>query len=195
MDTSKTLKSFLIITLLFCLFPLVSFCKEEEMTKQDYLNEIVTVKELLKEEPGNPMLHNTLGFYLFKIGEHSNAEEEYINAIKYDEGYSIPYNNLGVLSLIKKDYVKAEEYFTDAIDLNPKYAKAVYNLGVTYFRQKRYIKAIRYYFKAKKVDKEYVAERKDTKKSERELMKALEEDPDNKVLQYLLKKANEEENY
>jgi tetratricopeptide (TPR) repeat protein len=184
----------LFLACLFLILASLSFSKEEEMSREDYLKEIDTVKELLNQAPMNSVLHNALGYYLFKIGEHDSAKEEYKNAIKYDKGYSVPYNNLGVIALIKEDYKDAEEYFANAIECNPEYAKAVYNLGVTYFRQKKYIKAVKYYLKAKKVDKEYVKEREDIKKGEKELKQALKDDPDNKVLKYLLKKSNEKKN-
>jgi len=171
-----------------------SFSNDKEMTAEEYKKEVVVIQGLLKEAPENPKLHNTLGFYLYKIGEYDDAKKEYADAIKYDNTFPVPYNNLGIIALIENDYEAAESYFSDAIDLNPKYAKAVYNLGVTYFRQKRYMKAVEYYLKAKDVDEDYVKEREDMEKGDAELREALKKDPDNKVLKYLLEKSNEKKN-
>ncbi len=195
MIATKFIKTFALACLALLLLPCVSFSKEEKtMTKEDYLLEIDIVKAALEKDPESAELHNTLGFYYYKIEDDENAESEYLDAITYDEEFAVPFNNLGILSLKKKQYKVAEKYFNNALKRNPKYAKAVYNLGVTYFRQKKYIKAVKYYYKAKDVDKEYVKEREDKKKGRAELEKALKEDPDNDVLQYLVKKANEEEN-
>ncbi len=163
------------------------------MTRQDYIRGIEATKEALAGDPENPALHNTLGYYFYKIGEYGSAESEYNNAIMYNREFPLPYNNLGILSLLKKDYEQAEKYFSSAIGHNPQYAKAAYNLGVTYFRQKKYIKAVRYYLKAKDIDKEYVKEREDPEKRERELSKALAEDPDNEVLKKMIKRLNEKD--
>ena len=192
----KPLIVFCLLTLMFigCLSPLSVNAQEGKILQDIYLlsqeEQLVAYQMLVKEDPQNPRLQNSLGFCYYRIADYDSAEQHYVRALALDPTYSVAYNNLGVTYLKKDKSEISKHYFEKAIRYDAHNVKAMYNLGVVYFKKGDYFKALRCYLKAKKMDSAYVKERGDNEKAKKEVEEALKKDPENKTLKKVSSQLN-----
>ena len=85
-------------------------------------------------------------------GRHSEAIDEFTNAINLDPKYAYAYNNRGASYHDLKEYDKAIADYTEIIALDPKHAMAYNNRGNSYYALKEYDKAIADYTEAIALD-------------------------------------------
>ena len=85
-------------------------------------------------------------------GRHSEAIDEFTNAIKLDPKFAYAYNNRGNSYYALKEYDKVIADYTEAIALDPKDAEVYYNRGNLYYVLKEYNKAIADYTEAIALD-------------------------------------------
>ena len=192
----KPLIVFYLLTLMFIgwLSPLSANAQEEKILRDIYLlsqeEQLVAYQMLVKDNPQDPRLQNSLGFCYYRIADYERAERHYLEALALDPTYSVAYNNLGVTYLKKDKTDMSKHYFEKAIRYNAHNVKAMYNLGVAYFKKGDYFKALRYYLKAKKMDAAYVKERGDNEKAKKEVNEALKKDPENNILKKVSSRWN-----
>ena len=192
----KPLIVFYLLTLMFtgCLSPLSVNAQEEKILQYIYLfsqeEQLVAYQMLVKDDPQNPRLQNSLGFCYYRTADYDSAEQHYVKALALDPTYSVAYNNLGVTYLKKDRSDISKHYFEKAIRYDAHNVKAMYNLGVAYFKKGDYFKALRCYLKAKKMDAAYVKERGDNEKAKKEVEEALNKDPENKILKKVSSQLN-----
>ena len=192
----KPLIVFYLLTLMFIgwLSPLSANAQEEKILRDIYLlsqeEQLVAYQMLVKDNPQDPRLQNSLGFCYYRIADYERAEQHYLKALALDPTYSIAYNNLGVTCLKKDKSDMSKHYFEKAIRYDARNVKAMYNLGVAYFKKGHYFKAIRCYLKAKKMDAAYVKERGDNEKAKKEVNEALKKDPENNILKKVSSQLN-----
>jgi tetratricopeptide (TPR) repeat protein len=125
--------------------------------------------------------------------DYEMAEKHYTEALILDPTYSTAYNNLGVVYLKRGQYDVSKRYFEKALEYNSHNVKAVYNLGVTHFREGNYLRAFRYYLASKRMDAEYVQERGDRGKMEKEVNEALKKDPESLLLRKVSSRLNNDD--
>jgi len=192
----KPLIVFCLLTLMFtgCLSPLSVNAQEEKILQDIYLlsqeEQLIAYQMLVKDDPQNPRLQNSLGFCYYRMGDYDSAEQHYVRALALDPTYSVAYNNLGVTYLKNDKSDISKHYFEKAIRYDAHNVKAMYNLGVAYFKKGDYFKALRCYLKAKKMDIAYVKERGDNEKAKKEVEEALKKDPENKTLKKVSSQLN-----
>ena len=192
----KPLIVFYLLTLMFigCLSPLSVNAQEEKILQYIYLfsqeEQLVAYQMLVKDDPQNPRLQNSLGFCYYRTADYDSAEQHYVKALALDPTYSVAYNNLGVTYLKKDRSDISKHYFEKAIRYDAHNVKAMYNLGVAYFKKGDYFKALRCYLKAKKMDAAYVKERGDNEKAKKKVEEALNKDPENKILKKVSSQLN-----
>ena len=177
-----------------CLSPLSVNAQEEKILQDIYLlsqeEQLIAYQMLVKDDPQNPRLQNSLGFCYYRMGDYDSAEQHYVRALALDPTYSVAYNNLGVTYLKNDKSDISKHYFEKAIRYDAHNVKAMYNLGVAYFKKGDYFKSLRCYLKAKKMDVAYVKERGDNEKAKKEVEEALNKDPENKTLKKVSSQLN-----
>lgn len=87
--------------------------------------------------PHWPFLHNYLGANYSLSGRWSEAEQEYLEAIKYRANYYDAYSNLGDACREQGKLADAEQAYLKSIEDGAPYADTRYNLGVTYTSMNR----------------------------------------------------------
>jgi type IV pilus assembly protein PilF len=99
----------------------------------------------LELQPENPSVHNALGYFWETVGDNSEAEKSYQQAIKLSNTGEF-LNDFGTFLCKQKRYAAADEMFMQAIDDN-KYqgtAEAYENAGICAWQSGQEEKAIQY---------------------------------------------------
>lgn len=182
----------LLFTVLFVLFASAASHGERPPTPQELEQEVVRYKSLLNQEENKAKHLNGLGFAHYRLHRLPEAIDAFRRAVAADPGYALAYNNLGAAYLQTKNYGKAEEAFREALRLEPSHIKAAYNLAVALFRQGRYLDAYGAYRHAQEIDAAYVKKRLDKSRAREELLKRLEDEPDNELLRLALTRLDAE---
>ncbi|KXK54942.1 MAG: TPR repeat-containing protein [Chlorobi bacterium OLB5] len=120
-------------------------------------NSSTLYSDMIKKDSSNFIGYNNRGTVYFNENKLSEAENDFINAIKYNPEYSQAYNNLGLLENRKKNYEKAIGYFEKAISMNNNFAEAYFNAGNSFFNMNNPDTAIVYYRKAIGIDPGFAA--------------------------------------
>lgn len=120
-------------------------------------NSFTLYTDMIKKDSSNFIGYNNRGTVYFNENKLSEAENDFINAIKYNPEYSQAYNNLGLLENRKKNYEKAIGYFEKAISMNNNFAEAYFNAGNSFFNMNNPDTAIVYYRKAIGIDPGFAA--------------------------------------
>jgi Flp pilus assembly protein TadD len=100
----------------------------EERILSDRAEAVGFCRAALAIRPGNPRLHDTLGFLLEYLGKTEQAEAEFRRAIELDPKDAVAHSNLGSV-LQWNNKLEAAAELRRAIELDPKYSDAHMNLG------------------------------------------------------------------
>jgi len=159
--TSADISSFLILLLSFCLFAgqrsalgkkLTPLPVLQEDALQRGLNalkegqfqqalEALTIAE--NEQPKDPRIRNFRGIALSQLGETSEAEAEYREAIRLDSHFEDAWRNLGFLLWTQHRLEDSRQALGQAISLVPNDSFARYYLGRVELEAQRYPEAFR----------------------------------------------------
>jgi superkiller protein 3 len=95
------------------------------------------MRDLVRQQPGDPSLHLHLGFALDDQKKWPEAEAAFRKAILLQPAFADGYYNLGNLLRDQKKMAEAEAAFRKAILLKPAFAEAHNNLGLVLQEQKK----------------------------------------------------------
>ncbi len=170
-----------IFTLLFSLLFLPAAAADTESADRDWPTLARNAARGLTAST-DPLAWNRYGYYQYRAGVTTEAFRAYRRSLALRPGFAVAWNNLGALHLSLEEYEEAERCFYRASQLDAGYSKARFNLAVSIFRQGRYYEALRTYLRLRDDDPAYAGRRGDWQKAERELRRALDDDPDDPVL-------------
>ncbi len=94
------------------------------------------------------MKFNNLGVTSFHNGDMKLARDQFLEALKRDDGFAECYNNLGLVYTELGENERAADSFMKAIKLNPELHAAYNNLGYVYYKQGSYDRAVEMYNEA-----------------------------------------------
>ena len=106
------------------------------------------LRELLKDDPENPML-------LSSLGDATRSEQYYLKAWELSNGrLAAPARGLGELYLEKERYEEACDYFEKACELNPVFGADWFSMGWAAIKTKQWAKAASCYTRNVQIDME-----------------------------------------
>jgi tetratricopeptide (TPR) repeat protein len=135
---------------------------------------IADYNQALKVEPGNPEIHNNLGYLYNHSARYNEAVAACLEAIRllgetgeaYKQGFQTrqevlahAYKNLGNAYSGMNDFEQAAKALRQATVIEPKSAAAFFNLGLTLYSGRRYSEAIEAYKEVIKLRPTLVAAR------------------------------------
>jgi tetratricopeptide (TPR) repeat protein len=135
---------------------------------------IADYHQALKVEPGNPEIHNNLGYLYNHSARYNEAVASCLEAIRllgetgesYKQGFQTrqevlahAYKNLGNAYSGMNDFEQAAKALRQATVIEPKSAAAFFNLGLTLYSGRRYSEAIEAYKEVIKLRPTLVAAR------------------------------------
>lgn len=88
------------------------------------------------------------GMAYYTLGQFTEAESDFSNAIEINPKYSTAYHHWGMLKYELREYDEAVELFNKAIQFEDNNPVIFYNLGMTYYRLKEMEKACYYFNKS-----------------------------------------------
>ena len=91
---------------------------------------ITLFQQAISKQPGNAMLHSSLGLIYFKKGLFDNAASEYEKALSLDSNCAICLNNFGLLKSQIGENEEAQNYLEKAIAINSTLPDPYFNLAV-----------------------------------------------------------------
>src|SRR5262245_641087 len=98
--------------------------QEECVQVRDPWRAIAACSQILREEPGQAVLHYRRGLAFAATKDHLAAIEDFSRAIESDPAYAEAYNVRGIAYRETKDYARAIADQTRAIEINPGFARA-----------------------------------------------------------------------
>lgn len=107
--------------------------------------EVGKYREVLRQNPEDPVAHKRLGDGLYGQGEFEAATAEYLEALRWNRGYAEAHNGLGNTLMARSDVTGAINEYSTAIRLKPDYAEAHYNLGLALDDVRRHVPALAEY--------------------------------------------------
>lgn len=113
---------------------------------------IALTEKLLQAQPRNPLLWNLAAAIARAIGQRSNAETFWKNALDLDPGYAGAHYNYGILLMEDKRFREAEQQFRQVPQNVPQRVQLLNNLGVTLEGQERVEEALQCYEQALAID-------------------------------------------
>jgi serine/threonine-protein kinase len=99
------------------------------------------LQELTRQQPDNPVLHNTLGISLSTQQKHAAAEAAYRKAIELQPDFAMAHYNLGLALTSQGRHAPAETATRKAIQLKPEFAQAHNLLGMELSQQRKHAAA------------------------------------------------------
>lgn len=111
--------------------------------------------QLVHRYPKDSFIWKALGVILGDLGNHSQALNAKLNAVKYDPNDKEAYKNLGLTQLELGDFKASETSFKAAINIDSNYAEGYFNLGRSLFSQNKYEEANEAYIKAINIENKY----------------------------------------
>ena len=139
-----------------------------ETQKQDYQKVVALCEKgqydeakkillpLLEKAPHVSEYHRILGQIYFDEGQHDDAIDCLIDALRWDPKNIHAYILMGnIYAKHRDDIVTAMKYFDRALDINPDDAVAMDNMGVVLMKQGQPDKAEQYFEKAYRTDPDY----------------------------------------
>lgn len=102
----------------------------------------------LRQNPGAPELHNTLGALLVEKGFPKDAAREFERAINLDRRYFPAWYNLGLVRESLEDHMGARRAFARTVSLKPGHAAALFQLGLIEEERQHTDRAVELYAKA-----------------------------------------------
>ncbi|MHB9119856.1 MAG: tetratricopeptide repeat protein, partial [Burkholderiales bacterium] len=80
-------------------------------------------------DPAQALFWNSRGEAYRAMGQYSEAENDFRQALRLMPDYADAYNNLGIILHLSKDYENAKDCYLRAISIKPDHAAAYLNLG------------------------------------------------------------------
>lgn len=117
-------------------------------TGSDLDAEIQRTLEAVRQNPGAPEHHNTLGTLLMQKGFPKDAERELERAINTDRRYYPAWYNLGLVRAARGDELGARRAFGRTVALKPGHAAALFQLGLIEEQRHHSDRAVALYVKA-----------------------------------------------
>ncbi len=105
-------------------------------------------REVLKDEPDNPVALHLLGLLAHQSGSNEGAMKLINQALTIQPDYAEAHNNLGLILQNENRLDEAVECFNKALELNPDYPDAHSNLGLARHYQGRPMAAVQSYQRA-----------------------------------------------
>ncbi len=102
---------------------------EESLEKRQYDAAVRDLEKAVALNPGEAVVHNSLGLALGRVGRPAEAIAHFRKAIELTPDYPDPYSNLGTALAGMGKGEEAIAQFEKAIQLNPEYAEAHAGLG------------------------------------------------------------------
>jgi tetratricopeptide (TPR) repeat protein len=102
----------------------------------------------LRQNPGSPDLHNTLGALLLDKGFPKDAEREFERAVNANRKYFPAWYNLGLVRAAGGDELGARRAFSRTVSLKPGHAPALFQLGLVEEKRQHTDRAVELYAKA-----------------------------------------------
>ena len=102
----------------------------------------------LRQNPGSPELHNTLGALLLDKGFPKDAEREFERAVNANRKYFPAWYNLGLVRAAGGDELGARRAFARTVSLKPGHAAALFQLGLVEEKRHHIDRAVELYAKA-----------------------------------------------
>jgi tetratricopeptide (TPR) repeat protein len=102
----------------------------------------------LRQNPGSPDLHNTLGALLLDKGFPKDAEREFERAVNANRKYFPAWYNLGLVRAAGGDELGARRAFLRTVSLKPGHAPALFQLGLVEEKRQHNDRAVELYAKA-----------------------------------------------
>lgn len=121
----------------------------EELTLEET---IAAQRDLIERRPNKAKLRNDLGNLLLLVGDETEAEAAYRNALAIDPELGSAHFNLGLLLQQTGRNAKAQREFERVTALQPDHAWAHYQLGVLSAERGRRNAAIKSYARALRID-------------------------------------------
>jgi len=104
--------------------------------------------DTLRQNPGSPELHNSLGTLLVEKGFPKDAEREFERAVNANRRFHPAWYNLGLVRAARGDESGAHRAFARTVHLKPGHAPALFQLGLVEEKRQHTDRAVRYYAKA-----------------------------------------------
>lgn len=111
--------------------------------KKDIKSALQIYNLMLKLDPLNFNLYNSLGIYYEKIGLENKAIDAYKMAVKINPKFSKAINNLGVILYKQKKYEESAKIFQIALEVDPNYNEVYSNMGAALNKAKKYDESIK----------------------------------------------------
>jgi len=169
---------------------LLLFMADKNMELGNFSAALNTYISLLANDPKNPILNNRVGYAYYKSGHYNKALSYLGKAHLLNPTNAAIHNNLGVCYYRMSDYTNAEQHYRKAVFLNKENPKYHFNLAATCFYQRKYATCLEHLLKSYKLDKDYVADRADRKKSLKAVKEMRQKYPDDKELAELEKRIS-----
>ncbi|MDY3528710.1 tetratricopeptide repeat protein [Riemerella anatipestifer] len=118
----------------------------------DYREALLIFTDVLKIKPKHVLSIDMRAICKVKLGNASEAIEDYSKAIEIDPNYAFAYSNRGKVKVYLKDYQGAIEDYSKVIEIEPNNAFAYSNRGEVKVYLKDYQGAIEDYSKAIEID-------------------------------------------
>lgn len=109
-------------------------------------------KNALDISPGKPLLHNNVGFTLFKMKKFDEAKKAYGECLKIDKTYTRCIYNLADIFKNEKSYDKVAALYRLGLQTEPDNALVHFALGETYEKLSKTADAINSYREALRLD-------------------------------------------
>jgi tetratricopeptide (TPR) repeat protein len=114
-----------------------------ELERQDRLPDAAAIyQDLIRQFPGNPMLHKNLGNVWLNMGRFAECFAEYNKSLQLDGNQHDIFCNAGVAYLMMGRHENALAHFNQSLKIKPTDAHAWLNLGNAYCELKRFDEAV-----------------------------------------------------
>jgi tetratricopeptide (TPR) repeat protein len=128
------------------------------MARKDYAEGIKAYEDLLKDDPKNFAMLNSVGIAYQQLGDVRHAERSYKKALHANGNFVSAINNLGALEYSENHYGKAIKYYKKALASQSGDQAVIYsNLGFAYYANQQYPAALDAFGKALALDPDIFA--------------------------------------
>lgn len=122
------------------------------LVRKEFREAEAVFRQLIEEQPKNPVYWNELGITLQNQGDLKGALKCYEKSMKLDAAYPDAQNNIGTVWYERKKYSKAIRAYNKAIGIRDDFAPFHMNLGYAYFSEKEYTQSLAAFRRALEID-------------------------------------------
>ena len=119
--------------------------------------DIVSIENLIKQDPKNFINYFNLGNAYRKLGKYELSLKNFLKSVEFNKDFYQGYNNIGNIYKELKNTKNSIEYFKKAIDINPNYISAIYNLAIVFFESEKYEESSACFKKVLKINPGHLA--------------------------------------